>query len=335
MCDSQKRHARTCVYCQREWQAKCPTARYCSTRCQHLASGDRVILACHRCGVDFECRAMEMRAGRQFCSKACMLDARRRTAKLCLECGGVFAPKLRKDPRKGKGLYCGKKCAGAARRAGNRDGRWREAQELKACRAKVKPSQLMYAALQRAMSDQMQNIRSLWRAINDWRPCLHCGGPLKSHATEKTMFCSIACASQYEYTATCNDCGEAFAKVGKQGKAFRCKKCQVKRARFWNRQSGTNIASRARKYGVVRVRYRRFDIFERDSWRCQLCNVRLLRKWTYGKKSLTPHPDNATIDHIVPMSKGGADAEWNLQSCCFRCNTKKGARLKGQLRFKL
>ena len=33
--------------------------------------------------------------------------------------------------------------------------------------------------------------------------------------------------------------------------------------------------------------------------------------------------DVATVDHIVPQSKGGTNALDNLVPCCFSCNAKK------------
>ena len=36
--------------------------------------------------------------------------------------------------------------------------------------------------------------------------------------------------------------------------------------------------------------------------------------------------ENATLDHVVPRSRGGADAPFNLQLCCKDCNTFKGDR---------
>ena len=37
-------------------------------------------------------------------------------------------------------------------------------------------------------------------------------------------------------------------------------------------------------------------------------------------------PDFATIDHIVPLSKGGTDKIENMQAACARCNAEKGDR---------
>jgi hypothetical protein len=49
----------------------------------------------------------------------------------------------------------------------------------------------------------------------------------------------------------------------------------------------------------------------------------------------------ATLDHIVPLSKGGTNIETNLAIACYRCNTKKGSldlvefisRYKGQCKL--
>lgn len=319
MCDNAKPRVRTCVHCHREWQAKCPKARYCSTRCQYLAAGSRVILACQACGHDFDCKAMEMRAGRRFCSRACMLSVRRRPTKTCPECGKMFAPRHRKDTSKGKGIYCSKRCAGAARRAGKRDGRWKEAQELRACLAKVKPSQRMYAAMQKAMQRQLDGIASLWRAMSEWRACLHCGGFLKNHANEETMFCSILCAAAYEHQIKCRLCGKQCVKRGMQGGRGMCLACK-------------RIADKANS----RKGYRRKipKICERDGWRCQLCLCRLIKTWRLDQHGV-PHPRCRTLDHILPRSAGGTDDDWNLQACCFKCNYEKGAQRKGQLRFAL
>ncbi len=42
--------------------------------------------------------------------------------------------------------------------------------------------------------------------------------------------------------------------------------------------------------------------------------------------------DNLTIDHIIPLSRGGTNREDNLQCLCRDCNNLKGASMPDDLR---
>ena len=55
----------------------------------------------------------------------------------------------------------------------------------------------------------------------------------------------------------------------------------------------------------------RSDLFLRDNGTCQYCEKKLSK-------------ESATIDHIVPRSKGGSTTWENCVICCSDCNTKKG-----------
>ena len=57
----------------------------------------------------------------------------------------------------------------------------------------------------------------------------------------------------------------------------------------------------------------RKNIFMRDSGRCQYCNKKLSYNF-------------ATVDHVIPRSKGGRNTWENLVLCCEPCNVKKGNR---------
>lgn len=54
---------------------------------------------------------------------------------------------------------------------------------------------------------------------------------------------------------------------------------------------------------------------------CALCGTALSRDIQW------PHPESASVDHIVPISRGGAHAQDNLQWTHLFCNQSKGARL--------
>lgn len=74
---------------------------------------------------------------------------------------------------------------------------------------------------------------------------------------------------------------------------------------------------RARKKGVGCEKYDSDDIFKRDKWMCWLCGEK-----TDATKP-APHPDSPTIDHVIPLSKGGPDSPTNVHCAHFSCNVNK------------
>lgn len=62
----------------------------------------------------------------------------------------------------------------------------------------------------------------------------------------------------------------------------------------------------------------RRSVFKRDGMICFWCGCSIVRGF---KDPLPPHA--ATIDHVVPKSRGGLDVAENLVSCCNRCNQRR------------
>jgi 5-methylcytosine-specific restriction endonuclease McrA len=62
----------------------------------------------------------------------------------------------------------------------------------------------------------------------------------------------------------------------------------------------------------------RRGVLRRDGFRCAYC-----------AKSA------ATIDHVMPRSRGGADSWENLVACCLRCNNTKGDRTPQEMSWTL
>jgi len=64
-------------------------------------------------------------------------------------------------------------------------------------------------------------------------------------------------------------------------------------------------------------------VYERDHHTCGYCLTRL-------------SSTNRTIDHIIPISRGGAKFDYkNVVSCCSECNGKKGNKLLNELNWTL
>lgn len=62
------------------------------------------------------------------------------------------------------------------------------------------------------------------------------------------------------------------------------------------------------------------DIAERDGWKCGLCGKRV------RKDLMHPHPMSKSLDHVIPLSRGGGHVPENCQLAHLRCNVSKGNR---------
>jgi 5-methylcytosine-specific restriction endonuclease McrA len=60
-------------------------------------------------------------------------------------------------------------------------------------------------------------------------------------------------------------------------------------------------------------RFSREHIFMRDDYKCQYCNE-------------TFHPKELTLDHVVPVVRGGRKTWTNIVTSCVECNQAKGPR---------
>lgn len=79
---------------------------------------------------------------------------------------------------------------------------------------------------------------------------------------------------------------------------------------------------RARLADAASEPYTTVEIADRDGGRCGVCRrkVRLDLEW--------PHPRSASVDHIVPLSRGGDDTKSNVRLAHLRCNISQGNRVE-------
>lgn len=77
---------------------------------------------------------------------------------------------------------------------------------------------------------------------------------------------------------------------------------------------------RALKRNVLVEKFSSMEIFNRDNWICQLCGEKVDKnlKW--------PDPKSASLDHIIPLSKGGHHSKSNSQLAHLLCNIIAGVK---------
>jgi len=76
------------------------------------------------------------------------------------------------------------------------------------------------------------------------------------------------------------------------------------------------------RYPNRRVSFNRRNIFARDENRCQYC----------GQQFPT---SELSLDHVVPLCRGGRTVWTNVVCACTRCNKRKGGRLPQEAGMKL
>ncbi len=83
---------------------------------------------------------------------------------------------------------------------------------------------------------------------------------------------------------------------------------------------------RLKRYTKIKRRkrnvFRKLEVFTRDNWQCQYCGEGLTRR-------------TATIDHVLPRSKGGKTSWKNTVTACAPCNSKKADKSPREARMNL
>jgi hypothetical protein len=63
------------------------------------------------------------------------------------------------------------------------------------------------------------------------------------------------------------------------------------------------------------------QVYESLNWVCGICGKKINKKLNY------PHPKSASLDHIIPLTKGGNHILNNVQPAHLICNKSKGNRI--------
>ena len=151
------------------------------------------------------------------------------------------------------------------------------------------------------------------------RRCEHCGDGIASDDI-RVRYCDKRCrlaaqtGSRYRRYLDCAFCGARFR--SQNGKQRYCSpRCRIKRNQADG--SSTTLRRMAERHGGERgERFTRRDVCERDNWVCQLC-LTPIDPMSRDTRLM------ASVDHKVPLTKGGAHSLANVQAAHRACNAAK------------
>ncbi|MEV0237583.1 HNH endonuclease signature motif containing protein [Nonomuraea sp. NPDC050786] len=134
-------------------------------------------------------------------------------------------------------------------------------------------------------------------------------------------------SGQYRgHALSCTGCGVDY-RSGDADSRFCSWECFLKGHQIWPSDAERYRAKgRARRALMAQTRtetYCMADIVARDGTRCGICKAEVDMPLPW------PGPWSASVDHVVPISKGGPDVLDNVQLAHFRCNLAKSDKLIG------
>lgn len=119
--------------------------------------------------------------------------------------------------------------------------------------------------------------------------------------------------------SSCPHCSSTF-RLTRADQVYCSQRCKDRAS---GKRTRPDARRRARKRGSATEPVRPAAVFSRDGWRCGLCSRSIPASLSY------PHPDSASVDHIVPLAFGGAHTYANVQAAHLRCNQRKSTGVFG------
>lgn len=181
---------------------------------------------------------------------------------------------------------------------------------------------------------KQRDKKALERVESKKRLCDICGKEYIQHSGK--FYCSDECRKEHYrrlsqkradskstiMTSVCKECGKEF-----NYKAYKrtteivyCSDKCLKKACGRNAKHNRRIVIKQAKKEPISMNY----LMKKYRSRCQMCDCKVHR--SNGKDW---SPNIATIDHIIPVSRGGTHTYDNVQLLCAMCNTRKSNNMDG------
>lgn len=138
----------------------------------------------------------------------------------------------------------------------------------------------------------------------------------------KRRYCSEQCADKHYEIKRRNR--KRKLKKCKMCKSWHTKKgmyCSVYCGKKAHKHNSSQRMILARKNGQFDADIDIYKLIERDGGRCYLCGDDVLFSYHYND------PKYPTVEHVIPITKGGTHSWDNVKVACRECNTRKSTTL--------
>lgn len=250
---------------------------------------------------------------------------RNRQALMCRNCGCVFVVggDVLRAKKKSQHVYCDDECKYADRPRVYK-ANWE--QHVNACEKTGKKKRWPHSKVHKKQCTECSNA---FYAQRKWQ-CQCCDDCVQAHkqriGEEQKKAAAIKASVAYRQKkiedsrkasmpAVCIECQAAFTAIIHADKK---KFCSAECARRNQRRNMEHVRRERMKLpdGAARGKTSLGYVIKKFNGKCCCCGQPVVRSKQY-------RPDQATVDHVIPLSKGGMHTEENLQLMCMKCNSRK------------
>lgn len=221
------------------------------------------------------------------------------TTRLCPECGKAMPP-VKHGGRGGLKRFCSERCRVRVYR--------REHPEYVAKSREQGQIRAQKKAAERELADPRPRCRNCGKEMARRAGSTHCSAPECQSAKYRAGLADRPRCSEPSCTRPViakGLCGSHYKKVWLEANPGR--------ADVWH------SARRARVAAAFVEDVPLHALLERDGWTCGICEKPIPRD------AVWPDRQSPSLDHVIPLSKGGEHSWANSQAAHLSCNARKGA----------
>lgn len=176
----------------------------------------------------------------------------------------------------------------------------------------------------------------------DYSECQYCGKCTLGGSKYCSSRCSTRASRGNSRFRKCASCGIEFEPTNNGVDKVTCSpKCDAEHVRKYAREyyakkmasdpgfidkvRGAEFKRKSLKRDAFVEHVSRDGVMSRDKWICHLCGLRI------PKSAKWPDRMFGTLDHVIPLSKGGKHSYANIKAAHLSCNCSKNDRTIGQL----
>lgn len=299
-----------CEGCGKEFPAR-ENQKYCSPRCWRYINCPKSevtteIKNCLNCNSVFEDNTFDK--CKKYCSEKCQREYHK-PVKICKICGKEYKTGYN------NGKYCSNEC-------------WNKNKTKCVICGKL-------ISNKKYCSKECQE-KEFTITINK---CIECGKEFET-TNKASNYCSDKCKeirNNRVYIRICRQCGEEF-KTKNEQRYYCSKKCIKK---YTNNKSKKNRDIRLKNNGEIDNSISLEKLIKRDKNICYLCGKECdSNDFVIENRNFIVGSEHPSIDHVIPIAKGGTHTWDNIKLAHIKCNTKKSDKSAvciedGEMKFDL